>query len=184
MATAMSDREAMDRRATVLSAARWCFLNFGFQKTSFEDIAKRAHLSRTLLYRLFSDKKAIYRAVFIDWLVSRHGAAKAVAKREGSAAERLLEFCRLMVAEPWAEMVGAPMGAEFLATCERVDPKTGELHLEVLRRGATALLGDAASAEVFLLALDGLLADQPSAAVLEKRIALLVARFAPRGKRP
>lgn len=183
MPATMNEDDAAVRRAKVLDAARWCFLNFGFQKTSFEDIARRAELSRTLLYRLFTDKKAIYRAVFVEWLVSRHEDARAAAKGPGTPAARLLEFCRQMVAEPWAEMIGAPMGTEFLATCHRVDPETGELHLKVLRQGATSILGDAASAEVFLLALDGLLADEPSAPALEKRIALLVERFAAAVKR-
>ncbi|HEY6343699.1 MAG TPA: TetR/AcrR family transcriptional regulator [Bryobacteraceae bacterium] len=44
----MKDDEAVVRRAKILIAARWCFLNFGFAKTAFEDIAKRANLSRTL----------------------------------------------------------------------------------------------------------------------------------------
>lgn len=183
MPALMNEDDTTARRAKVLSAARWCFLNFGFQKTSFEDIAKRAELSRTLLYRLFTDKKDIYRAVFVDWLVSRHEDARASVKGPGAHAARLLEFCRQMVAEPWAEMISAPMGTEFLATCHRVDPKTEELHLEVLRQGAASILGDAASAEVFLLALDGLLADEPSALVLERRIALLVERFAAAVKR-
>src|SRR5215813_7980921 len=110
------------RRSKILLAARWYFLNFGFAKTSFEDIAKRANLSRTLLYRIFKDKEDIFRAVFIDWLVSRHPAAKEAAAARGSAYERLVSVCRLMAIEPWAEMVGTPMGHEFLEACERIDP--------------------------------------------------------------
>ncbi|MGH8079512.1 MAG: TetR/AcrR family transcriptional regulator, partial [Lysobacter sp.] len=60
MPAMLTDNEASVRRAAVLTAARWCFLNFGFLKTSLEDIAKRAHLSRTLLYRMFKDKDDIY----------------------------------------------------------------------------------------------------------------------------
>ena len=71
MPATMTDNEAAARRARILTAARWCFLNFGFAKTTFEDIAKRANLSRTLLYRDFKDKEAIYQAVFVDWLISR-----------------------------------------------------------------------------------------------------------------
>jgi TetR/AcrR family transcriptional regulator, transcriptional repressor of aconitase len=63
----------------ILTGARWCFLNSGFAKTAFEDIAKRSNLSRTLLYRIFKDKEEIYRAVFADWLVSQHPAAKQAA---------------------------------------------------------------------------------------------------------
>src|SRR5262245_9791107 len=53
MPATLTDDEAAARRTKILSAARWCFLNFGFAKTAFEDIAKRAKLSRTLLYRIF-----------------------------------------------------------------------------------------------------------------------------------
>jgi len=112
----MTDNEAAVRRARILTAARWCFLNFGFAKTAFEDIAKRANLSRTLLYRIFKNKEEIYQAVFVDWLVSRHPAAKQAAKGQGSPYERLLSVCRLLALEPWAEMVGAPMGREFLVS--------------------------------------------------------------------
>ena len=176
----MTDDEAAARRARILTAARWCFLNFGFAKTAFEDIAKRAGLSRTLLYRIFEDKEDIYQAVFVDWLVSRHPAAKEAANGPGSAYERLLSVCRLMVLEPWAEMVGAPMGSEFIEACERIDPESEALYRKVVLECVAAILGDEASAEVFLLALDGLLADQPSMQVLEQRTQLLAARFASR----
>ena len=183
MTAMLKEEETVARRAKVLRAARWCFLNFGFAKTSFEDIAKRASLSRTLLYRLFKDKEDIYRAVFVEWLVSRHPAAKEAANGRGSAYQRLLQVCRLMVLEPWAEMVGAPMGQEFLDACERIDPESEALHRRVALECVTRIIGDEASAQVFLLALDGLLADQPSTEVLEQRTELLAARFARAAKK-
>lgn len=182
MPAALKDDEAAVRRAKILVAARWCFLSFGFSKTSFEDIAKRANLSRTLIYRIFKDKQDIYRAVFLDWLVSRHPAAERAANGPGSRHERLLSVCRLMMLEPWAEMVGAPMGSEFLAACERIDPESEALHHKVALECVATILGDEASAEVFLLALDGLLADEPTSEVLAQRTKLLAARFAPTPK--
>ena len=183
MPATMTDDQAAARREKILIAARWCFLNFGFGKTAFEDIAKRAGLSRTLLYRIFKDKEEIYRAVFVDWLVSRRPAAKKVAHGPGSAYKRLLSVSRLLALEPWAEMVGAPMGDEFIEACERIDPESEALYRKVGRECVTAILGDGASAEVFLLALDGLFADRPAMAVLEQRTKLLVARFAPRASK-
>ncbi len=187
MPATITEDEAAARRSKVLLAARWCFLNFGFAKTSFEDIAKRANLSRTLLYRIFKDKEDIFSAVFADWLVSRHPAAKEAAAAPGSPHERLLNVCRLMVADPWADMVGAPMGREFFEACERIDPDIDALHRKVLLQCVSKILGDRESAEVFLLALDGLLADEPKVDVLEKRTRLLAARFVPptqaKGKR-
>ncbi|MEO8118411.1 MAG: TetR/AcrR family transcriptional regulator [Rhodoferax sp.] len=178
MAKLMTNDEVAVRRTKVLVAARWCFLNFGFSKTSFEDIARRANLSRTLLYRIFNTKDEIYQAVFLDWLVARHPAATQAARGSGSRYERLLSVCRLMVFEPWVEMVNAPMGQEFIDACERIDPESDALYRKVVRENVAYILDDEASAEVFLLALDGLLADQPSVNVLEQRTQLLAGRFA------
>jgi len=183
MPVPMTDDETCARRARILTSARWCFLNFGFAKTSLEDIAKRANLSRTLLYRIFKDKEEIYQAVFVDWLVSRRPAANRAAARQGRPYDRLLAVCRLLVVEPWAEMVGTAMGPEFLEVCERIAPENEARYRDVLRECIATILGDEASAEVFLLALDGLLSDQPSVEVFEQRMQLLAARFARRSFR-
>jgi AcrR family transcriptional regulator len=183
MAATTKIDESSFRRSMVLRAARWCFLNFGFGKTSIEDIARRANLSRTLLYRIFEDKEDIFRAVFADWLVSRHRAAQRASAAPGTPGERLFEVCRLMILDPWAEMVGAPMGGEFFEACERIDPDIHALHHQVLLRCVSSVLGDKASAEVFLLALDGLLGDAPTTAVLQRRTRILVTRFVSTAKK-
>jgi AcrR family transcriptional regulator len=179
---AMTEDEAAERRGKVLLAARWCFLNFGFAKTSLDDIAKRATISRTLLYRTFKDKEDIFRAVFVDWLFSRHPAMRQAAAAPGDPYDRLVDVCRLVVLEPWADMVNAPMGREFFEACERIDPDIEAQNRKVAHECVAVILGDEASAEVFLLALDGLLADQPTTDVLEQRTKLLAARFAPPAK--
>src|SRR5690242_5021831 len=122
MAGRLTEEALEERRVGILHAARWCFLNFGFSKTSLDDIAKRANISRTLLYKTFKDKEDIFAAVFAHWLVSRHPAAREAASATGDAHERLLEVCRVMVLEPYDDMAGAPMSAEFFDVCERVDP--------------------------------------------------------------
>jgi AcrR family transcriptional regulator len=177
MPASMTEDEAAARRSRILHAARWCFLNFGFSKTSFADIANRANISRTLLYRIFKDKEGIFTAVFTEWLVSRHPAAQQAASGPGSPNERLHNVCRLMVLEPWSDMVGAPMGREFYDVCERLDAAVAARHRRVALQCVAAILRDERSAEVFLLALDGLLADEPTEAVLERRMRILADRF-------
>lgn len=173
----MTEEEAAARRTRILHSARWCFLNFGFAKTSFEDIAKRANISRTSLYRIFKNKEDVFTAVFADWLVARHPDARQAATGSGRPYERLLDVCKVMVVEPWSDMVGAPMGGEFFDVCERIDPDIETLHRKVALECVAAILGDKVSAEVFLLALDGLLSDQPAVPVLEQRIRVLATRF-------
>ena len=177
MPATLKETDTALRQAKVLGAARWCFLNFGFVKTSLEDIARRAGLSRTLLYRLYRDKEAIYQAVFADWLISRQPAARQAAEGSGSPRERLVKVCQLLALEPWSEMIGTPMGSDFLEVCERIDPENRTLHRNVMLECVAAILGDTSSAEVFLLALDGLFADGPRPQVLAERTHLLVDRF-------
>src|SRR5262245_66402576 len=112
MTNKLTQEEEEARRLKILTAARWCFLNFGFSKTSLDDIAKRANISRTLLYRTFKDKEEIFTAVFAHWLVARHPEAQRAAAGPGSSYERLLDVCRLMVLAPWSYMVAAPTGGE------------------------------------------------------------------------
>jgi hypothetical protein len=56
------DRDAA-RRRVILDAARDCILKFGYAKSSLEDIAKQAAVSRPLIYRKFKSKEEIFGAV-------------------------------------------------------------------------------------------------------------------------
>ena len=179
MPSRMTERDVADRRATILVAARWCFLDVGYGKTAFDDDAVRAGVSRTLLYTRSRDKNAIYQAVFADWLLARRPAVGQAAAGSESGHDRLLATCDLLVVEPWAEMVDAAMGHAFLETCARIDPENEALFRAVAHEAGTHIPGDQNSAGVFLLALDGLLADGPASPVLQARVRLLAARFAP-----
>jgi hypothetical protein len=75
------------------------------------------------------------------------------------------------------------MAREFFDACERIDPEIDAKHRKVLLQCVSAILGDEACAEVFLLALDGQLADMPTTQALEQRTRLLAARFAPPAKK-
>ncbi|MCQ4317837.1 TetR/AcrR family transcriptional regulator [Stutzerimonas zhaodongensis] len=177
MKTNFPDEKTQARQKQILVAARWCFLNYGFAKTTFDDIAKRAALSRTLIYRVFKSKEDVFQAVFVDWLLARQPAAKEAAEGSGSPSERLLAVCRVLALEPWAEMAGTLKGGEYHEICKRVAPDSEERYRKFTHECVCEVLGDASVAEVFLLALNGLFADEPEPDVLERRIILLVSHF-------
>lgn len=79
----------------ILEAAEECFARYGFQKTSMEDIAREAGLSRRSVYRHFPDKSALFSQVaagrtrmFLDEIVRR------TAELEGLSAQ-IEEVARL-----------------------------------------------------------------------------------------
>ncbi|MBT9430918.1 TetR/AcrR family transcriptional regulator [Candidatus Symbiopectobacterium endolongispinus] len=162
----------------MILAARWCFLNFGFAKISLDDIAKRAGISRTLVYKTFKNKEEIFKAVFRHWLMAHLPEAEAAASRAGDTYERLCYVCRVVAVDPWSEMYGAPMSGEFFDACDRIDPEITVQHRRTAIQCVSTILNDPAAADVFILALDGLLADNPTPELLIQRMKLLSRRFA------
>jgi TetR/AcrR family transcriptional regulator, transcriptional repressor of aconitase len=171
-------RDAL-RRKQILAAARATFLRFGFAKTSIDDIARQAKLSRPLIYRKFRNKDEILAAAFEDLFEGRYERVAEVVRGRGSKRAKLLEVYEILYLEPWSQVTGTPMAAELYAACKAFDPK-GVANRERLRLKYTqAVLGTKEAAEVFVLSVEGLTGtDFPTVSALRRRIELLVERFA------
>ncbi len=59
------ERERQARHNAILDAAEKVFSEKGYERTSMDDIARRASLSRALLYVYFKDKAAIQRGIVL-----------------------------------------------------------------------------------------------------------------------
>jgi AcrR family transcriptional regulator len=82
------------RRRALLDAAVGVFTRFGFRKTSMEDVARAAGVSRQGLYLLFSNKEELFRRALDHSLSSQLTAAVDVLSRHGnSLEERLIDAC-------------------------------------------------------------------------------------------
>ncbi|MFN8036420.1 MAG: TetR/AcrR family transcriptional regulator [Acidimicrobiia bacterium] len=81
----------------MLEAAQLCFSRFGFQKTSMEDIAREAGVSRGSIYRHFPDKEALYRAVAADQARHYLGELRRRTARLPSLTDQLVEAAQLTV---------------------------------------------------------------------------------------
>ena len=57
------EEQQLEKRDLILEAAKSCFFNYGFKRTSMEDIANQVGISRPALYLHFRNKKAIFRAL-------------------------------------------------------------------------------------------------------------------------
>ncbi|WP_258005623.1 TetR/AcrR family transcriptional regulator [Castellaniella caeni] len=179
MSQKLSPEALAERRIRILDAARWCFLNFGYARTTLEDIARRAVISRTLLYRNFKDKEDIFIQVFDAWVSARVQPAMRAGAEPGSQRERLWRVCQRLVLDCWSEMAQAPMANEFHDVYERLRPKVAWNHREGVLACIVQVLEAPDVAQVFLLALEGLFADRPQLDEITQRIRILVDRFTP-----
>ncbi|TGJ98446.1 TetR/AcrR family transcriptional regulator [Leptospira langatensis] len=166
-----------DRKKEILDAALYCFLQFGYSKTSMDDIAKKAELSRPLLYLKFKNKEDLFESIFDFTLEGRYVEADKVLKEKLPPNEKLFRICELILIEPWAKIEGHPKTDEFYEACSKLSPKSTEKYERQIRKYAHAVLGDKEAAETFYLSLEGLSADLPKLKTLTKRVRILVDRF-------
>lgn len=87
------DRPETDTRTRIMQVAERLFREIGYQKTTVADIAKTLKMSPANVYRFFDSKKAINEAVAEGLMRQVEEAIDAIARRPGSAEERL----RLMI---------------------------------------------------------------------------------------
>ncbi|WP_432840402.1 TetR/AcrR family transcriptional regulator [Dactylosporangium sp. CA-092794] len=72
----MSESDESGRRERVLAAALATFARYGYRKTSMDDVARAADISRPGLYFLFSSKQSLFRAAVTQALDDDLEAAK------------------------------------------------------------------------------------------------------------
>ncbi len=79
------------RRRAILEATSGVFLRFGFKKTSMDDLARAAGLSRQGLYLHFPTKDALFKDAVLQLVAGMRAAARAALAREDiDVEERLL----------------------------------------------------------------------------------------------
>jgi AcrR family transcriptional regulator len=145
-----------DRRQAIVAAALDAFSRFGYRRAAMADIAAAAGVSRPLLYTVFPNKTAVFRALAESLMADAIAAAEAAWPADAPVADGLaaailakdLGIHRLLAATPHA--------AEILAEAETL---ADDLHRDSAARFlalATARLGDAALARLVVNAADGL----------------------------
>lgn len=85
------DEYRHETRAALLRAAAGAFAERGFERTSIDDVAERARVAKGTVYYHFTDKSALFEAVFRERqeaLIRR--AAETALAAEGTAAAQLI----------------------------------------------------------------------------------------------
>ena len=170
------DKQAA-RRQVIVEAALECFLQYGFAKTSLDDIAKRAGLSRPLLYLLFKNKEELFVETLRSLYMAELDCARPVVGLQLSKKETLVQLYEELLIKPWTRILNSPSGVEFIEQCHKFFPQLDAEYEKAVLKLLMPIFEDKATVDVFMLCIDGLYADNPSPTVLRKRIRLLIERF-------
>ncbi|SEF37819.1 DNA-binding transcriptional regulator, AcrR family [Amycolatopsis pretoriensis] len=111
----MASEPAADRRDAVLESALLTFARHGYRKTSMDEVARAARISRPGLYFLFESKEALFRA-----------AVTRALEEDLAAAERILGDARKPLRERvsgafdrWAGRYAGPLSRDVTGVIEQ-----------------------------------------------------------------
>lgn len=108
--------EPEPRQAAILTAAFEAFRQYGFRRSSMEDIARAAGMSRAALYLHYRNKEDIFRSLvqhYFDWAVA---AVEHALAGEGPPEPALTAAFQAQGGTVVEALMSSPHGAEFIDT--------------------------------------------------------------------
>jgi len=128
-----SDAAVAGRRAAILDAAVRVFLRYGFKKTSMDDLARAAGLSRQGLYLHFATKEDLFKAAVSTLVASLRAATRAALSREDEGVEARILGAFEAIHGAFVGQVGAAYMNELLETANTlVGPSVADLERELV----------------------------------------------------
>lgn len=122
------------RHVAILTAAFDMFRQYGFRRTSMEDIAQAAAMSRAALYLHFRSKEDIFRSLGQYYYDSTAKAVSAVLSAGHPPAQALAAAFAAQGGEIAQALLSSPHGAEFM------DIKTVQ-NADIMQAGEARLVG-------------------------------------------
>lgn len=115
-ATQTLDARTIDdpKRARILERAMKVFLAYGFARTTMDDIARAAEVSRPALYLLFRNKTDIYRAIGAGLLEQSVETARMALQGEGAFSARMERAIGCALITMMDQIAQSPHGGELL----------------------------------------------------------------------
>jgi AcrR family transcriptional regulator len=129
------------RRAAILDAARAVFLRYGFKKTSMDDLARAAGLSRQGLYLHYRTKEELFRAAVQHLIEATRAAGKAALAGDDNIEARLLAAFEAVHGKAIGRFAPQHMAELLATTLQIVGPVYAEYEAGFVADVARALRG-------------------------------------------
>lgn len=132
------------KRVRILDGAMKVFLAYGFSRTTMDDIARAADMSRPALYLLFKNKTDIFRAIAMMVLSRSVESAKMALAGDGAFTERMTRAIDEAFISMMSAVVASPHGAELLDMKSSLGDLVGCWRGGLVEHIAAAIEGEAA----------------------------------------
>ena len=102
------------KRQRIMDSAMAVVLRYGFQRTTMDDVAKEAGISRPALYLLFKNKTEIYRALAESVMGEALQRAETALSANGGIEERVFAAVKTGILDPTEFLMATAHGAELI----------------------------------------------------------------------
>jgi AcrR family transcriptional regulator len=151
--------DAESRRAVILDAALRVFGQYGYRRTSMDDVAREAGIAKGTIYLSFASKEEVFQALSQRLSQRMLAGAEAASRRSGTAADRLAAMHAAWFGTYADTIRRSPHAADLLDAKHRLSADLVSEAASGYRRLVRDLLAGAAAAGELDLEPAGLTAD-------------------------
>jgi TetR/AcrR family transcriptional regulator, regulator of autoinduction and epiphytic fitness len=151
--------DAEGRRTAILDAAQRAFGQYGYRRTSMDDIAREAEIGKGTIYLSFASKEEVFRALSQRLVERMLADAEAASSRPGSAADKLAAMHAAWFGTYVETVRQSPHAAELLDAKQRLSADLVAHSASRYKRLVCDVLTDADAAGELDLEPAGLTAD-------------------------
>jgi AcrR family transcriptional regulator len=140
---APDDEKTAEIRKYLLEAAQHCFERYGLGKTTMEDVAAAANVSRPTLYRYFKNRDGLVLAVLLEALEDFNQQARDLIARQPNFAlavtDALVLAVQVGIENPYVRMALGPesfsLSSRLIGASKSFHDLAGQIWEPLLRRG-------------------------------------------------
>lgn len=179
-----------DKRGTILKAALEVFVTYGFRKTSMDDIARAAGMSRPALYQLFGNKTEIFRGLADAMMAKTAEGARSGFGISGTFRDKLHSAMDRSILEMHRFIEQTAHGKELIGISDEIASDISDIWTDTLtnviaeglaqsqREGLADLsrfsAGPSTIARIFVFAIEGLKEDVKKGLPIEAHLRAIV----------
>jgi TetR/AcrR family transcriptional regulator, transcriptional repressor of aconitase len=167
----MKDKRSITR-SQIIDAASACFAEYGYDKTTFDDVAKKAGISRTLIYTYFKSKQEFFFAMMDEKHKNYLRQSQEVLNSDLSGKEKLRKIIDIWIIDPHRIIYKSPLPNIWLKPAKSIQESEKLLRGDFIKSLVPLIGHDLA--EVIVYSYKGLLDDKPPIDILEKRTDILI----------
>jgi len=159
-------------RSQIIDAASACFAEYGYDKTTFDDVAQKAGISRTLIYTYFKSKQEFFFAMMDEKHKNYLRQSQEVLDSNLPAKQKLRKIIDIWIIDPHRIIYKSPLPNIWLKPVKSIQESEQLLRGDFIKSLVPLIGFDLA--EVIVFSYKGILDDKPSIEILEKRTDILI----------